>query len=93
MAIRIVEKYLSAFALKDTLRERVVVDGRRTWQMRVVPLGEGQVDFQTLFKLLKTVGFDGPVSFHCEYAELSTESVIDQARMDARYISKIRSQA
>ncbi len=92
MALSIVKGYLSAFAFKDTLRERTVKDGHRAWQMRIVPLGEGYVDFPLLLKLLKEAGFDGPVSFHCEYAELSADGVIDQARMDARFIRKLQSE-
>ncbi len=68
----------------------MLADGKHIWKMRVVPLGEGQVDFAARFSLLKTAGFDGPVSFHCEYAELSVESLIDQARLDVRYISGMR---
>lgn len=37
------------------------------WQVKSVPLGEGMVDFQKYFSILKQQGIGGPMSLHCEY--------------------------
>jgi len=38
------------------------------WKAINVPIGEGMVDFDRYFKLLKTYGLNPPVSLHLEYA-------------------------
>ncbi len=38
-----------------------------------VPLGEGQVDFDAYFKLLKTLKLSGDTSLHIEYPVLSDQ--------------------
>ncbi|MDH7569565.1 MAG: hypothetical protein QHJ73_08270, partial [Armatimonadota bacterium] len=68
------------------VRERVVRNGKPGWQMRVVPLGEGFVDWDTALRLLAEMGFDGPISFHSEYSGYPVETVIDLARIDLRFI-------
>ncbi|MFK7946666.1 MAG: sugar phosphate isomerase/epimerase family protein [Saprospiraceae bacterium] len=37
------------------------------WKVVNVPIGEGMVDFDNYFKLLKSHGVNLPVSLHCEY--------------------------
>jgi len=86
MALDIVKEYLSIVAFKDVVKERVVSGGRRTWQMRVVPLGEGFVDWVTLLKLLRQMDYNGPVSMHCEYSGVPVDTVVDQCRIDMRFI-------
>ncbi len=41
------------------------VNGR--WEARNCPLGEGMVDFLRYFRMLKRVGFSGPITVHYEY--------------------------
>jgi sugar phosphate isomerase/epimerase len=92
MALDIVREYLAIVAFKDILRERVVVNHQRTWQMRVVPLGEGFVDWRTLLKTLRAMSYNGPISMHCEYSGVPVETVIDQARIDLRFIRGLLAQ-
>lgn len=90
MALSIVKDYLSIVAIKDLSRERIVdKDNNRLWRLKVVPLGEGFVDWNTLLKLLFEMKYDGCVSMHSEYGELDEEGVIDQTRMDIRFIKKV----
>lgn len=90
MAFSINKEYLSIVAIKDLIRERYIdKDNNRLWRSRVVPLGEGFVDWRTLVKILFEIKFDGPVSVHSEYSELDIDSVIDQTRMDIRFFKKI----
>jgi L-ribulose-5-phosphate 3-epimerase len=58
--------------LKDSIKTIVLKDFRwgevnGKWKVVNVPVGEGMVDFDTYFKLLKSYGLQVPVSLHCEY--------------------------
>jgi sugar phosphate isomerase/epimerase len=89
MAIDIVKEYLSAVAVKDIIRERVVINGKRKWQIRIVPLGEGYVEWEKVLDLLYKIKFSGPISIHSEYSELKIDDLIDQTKIDLRYIKRI----
>ena len=89
MALDIVKEYLSAVAVKDLIRERVMAEGKRTWKLRVMPLREGFVDWRTLIELLLKVKFTGPISMHSEYSEYDLETVIDQTKIDIRFFKKL----
>jgi sugar phosphate isomerase/epimerase len=87
MALDIVKDYLSILAFKDVLRERTVSGGKPGWQLKVVRLGQGFVDWTTLLTLLKKMAYNGPVSFHSEYSGEPEDTVIDLARIDVRFIN------
>jgi len=89
MAFDIIGDYWSALAIKDVVRQRIFSEGRYQWRLRVVPLGEGYVDWPALIKLLREKNFPGPISFHSEYSELELDSVIDQTRMDLRFFRRL----
>jgi sugar phosphate isomerase/epimerase len=93
MAFDIVKDYLSAVAFKDLVREKVVTSGeggeKAVWRIDVWPLGMGFGDFPLVMRLLKDMGFDGPISFHCEYSKLPAESIIHQCNIDTRFIQAI----
>ena len=86
MAIDIVKDYISAIAFKDLRKEPTTKDGKRVMQLKVVPLGMGFVEFSTALKLIQDYGLDIPVSMHCEYSGYPVDSVVDQCRIDMRYI-------
>ena len=86
MALDIVKEYLSILAFKDVLRERTVTNGKPAWQLKVVRLGSGFVDWTILLGLLKKMAYNGPVSFHSEYSGEPEDTVIDLARIDVRFI-------
>lgn len=90
MALDIVKKYMSVMALKDLYRQRVMRDGKPAWQVGVARIGEGFVDWRAALKAIDAVGYDGPVSFHSEYGGEPPESVIDLARIDVRFIDRMR---
>ena len=92
MALDIVKEYLSIIALKDVIRERRAVDGKSAWQTRIVPLGQGFVDWPTLAGLLKEMKYRGPLSFHSEYGGVPQDTVIDQCRIDIRFFNGVCSQ-
>jgi len=58
--------------LKDRIKVIVLKDfkwGKKDgkWKVINVPIGEGMVDFQKYFRLLKSYGLNPPVSLHLEY--------------------------
>ncbi len=63
---------LGAVAIKDP---RYVTEGKgaeRTIGKQIVPMGQGLVDWPTVAKLVRD--FDGPVSFHAEYEDVTPEA-------------------
>lgn len=89
IAFSIVKDYIAACAFKDLVKQKVMVDDSPVWRIDVVPMGMGFGDFPTALSLLKEMQFSGPISFHCEYSRLPAESVVDQLRIDVRYIKGI----
>jgi sugar phosphate isomerase/epimerase len=86
--------------LKDYRWEKI--DGK--WQALNVPIGEGMVDFDKFFKLLKRFGLHPPVSLHCEYdmggAEkgnrniaIPAQQVFDAIQKDLVTVQKLWQQA
>ncbi|MGH9341547.1 MAG: sugar phosphate isomerase/epimerase family protein [Acidobacteriota bacterium] len=61
---RLLAPYTRILAIKDFKWEK---EGG-TWKVTNCPLGEGQVDFKSFFRLLKDSGFSGPISVHYEYS-------------------------
>lgn len=60
------------------------------WVARTVPLGDGLVPWESVFKILKDIGFNGPVSLHSEYHE-SIERIIEITRRDISFLRGILS--
>jgi sugar phosphate isomerase/epimerase len=60
---RLVAPYTKMLAIKDFRWKKK----GKTWETEDCPLGEGVVDFQRFFKMLKKDGFAGPISVHYEY--------------------------
>jgi len=61
--IRLLQDRISNIVLKDFRWEKI--DGR--WQVYKTPLGEGMVDFDAYFKILKGLGINVPVAMHFEF--------------------------
>jgi sugar phosphate isomerase/epimerase len=89
MALNIVREYLAVMAFKDLTRTPRVVNGVRNWGIDVVRMGTGFGDWRTALRTLRDMGFSGPVSFHSEYAGEPADTVIDLARADVRFISRL----
>lgn len=90
MAFSMVRDYVCAFAFKDLVKQKFMgADGNPFWAIDVWPLGMGFGNFPLVMKLLKDMSFAGPISFHCEYSRLPADSVIDQCRIDTRFIQAI----
>ncbi len=61
--LRLVKDHIKTIVLKDFKWE--LVNGK--WLLKNVPIGEGMVDFDKFFKILKSYGLNPPVSLHLEY--------------------------
>lgn len=66
-AAHVVAPRISALAIKDFVWVRSPKGG---WRTEFCPLGEGMIDLQRLFGLLKATAFDGPINIHYEHNEL-----------------------
>ena len=90
MALDIVKDYLSVMAFKDLIKQRPLgrnVQGQPSGG--VMRLGQGFVDWPAALSAIRAVGFDGPISFHSEYAGETVETVIDLARADVRFFNDL----
>jgi sugar phosphate isomerase/epimerase len=67
--------------------------GRMHWRPQLLPFDRGMTDWRELFTLLRSVGFDGLVSVHSEYSELSLEDLVKQTREDFRILKAALAQA
>ena len=61
--LRLIQPHIKTIVLKDCMWEKK--NGK--WGITSTPLGEGMVDFDTYFKLLKKYRIDVPVCLHLEY--------------------------
>lgn len=68
--VKLMHPYIKTIDIKDFIW--VKKDGK--WQIQNVPLGEGMVDFQNFFALVKQYNINGPISLHLEYPLGGAES-------------------
>ena len=65
--IAMVRDYLSMVALKDSIALREEKNDHGAPKRVFPPAGEGIVDWTAVFAELVRIGFDGPLSAHCEF--------------------------
>lgn len=61
--LKLIRPKINSIVLKDFIWKKV----DNSWKVFNVPLGEGMVDFDAYFKVLKAFDLDVPVSIHFEY--------------------------
>jgi sugar phosphate isomerase/epimerase len=61
--VKLMHPYIKTMDIKDF--QWTKHEGK--WQVQMVPLGEGMVDFQKFFSLVKQYQISGPISLHLEY--------------------------
>jgi sugar phosphate isomerase/epimerase len=68
-SIRAVGPYLHSVSIKDFRWEKLpqVPAGQWPWRTRLVPPGEGMVNFGDFFRYLQGIGFAGPLETYYEY--------------------------
>lgn len=64
----IVGEHLRIVAVKDVLLSRADKNGHGSTSSFMALAGQGMVDWTAVFETLVRIGFDGPVSVHCEFA-------------------------
>lgn len=58
------------------------------WDVNVVPMGSGLVNWQAFLKYLKSISFDGPFSMHSEYS-LPVDEIVAQTERDLSFLRKL----
>jgi len=89
MAVDMVQEYLCLVAVKDLIYVRQDKDGHVGWKRTLAPLREGMVDWRTTKAALADVGYDGPLTFHSEYSNVSLDELRALTRDDLNYLRGI----
>ncbi|WP_040281726.1 sugar phosphate isomerase/epimerase family protein [Psychroserpens damuponensis] len=84
LALRRIKPFINSIVIKDF--KWGIVNGK--WQLINVPLGEGMVDFNTYFSLLKKYKINVPVSLHTEYELGGAEKGHSKITMDKKQVFK-----
>lgn len=63
LGVKLLKNFIKTIVIKDFKW----IKKNKGWQGVSVPLGEGMVDFQAFFKLLKKLDIEAPLSLHFEY--------------------------
>ncbi len=87
-ALAMVQQYLSVVAGKDVIKFRVEKNGHGSYGYKGVPAGEGLVDWTAVFSDLKRVGYDGPLSVHCEWHLENGRSFFDVLRREIQFFRR-----
>jgi sugar phosphate isomerase/epimerase len=82
LGLRRIKPYINSIVIKDV--KWGVVDGK--WQPVNVPVGEGMVDFNRYFSLLKKYKINVPVSLHVEYDLGGAEKGNQKITMDKKEV-------
>ncbi len=64
LGMKLLAPWIKTTAIKDFIWNKTE-NGR--WKVEIVPLGEGMVNFDTYFKLYKSLNITAPVTIHYEY--------------------------
>ncbi len=89
MALDIVRDYVSILAFKDILLQRSLTEPPGRPSQKVMRMGQGLVNWPLVVEGLRGLDFNGPVSFHSEYAGETPQTVVDLARIDVRFFNSL----
>ncbi len=92
MAVDIVRDYLCLVAVKAMVHIRGEKDGRPVWRHHLVPLRDGLVDWHATLAALREAAYDGPLTFHSEYENITLDELRRLTRDDVAYIRSILAQ-
>ncbi|MGD1002666.1 MAG: sugar phosphate isomerase/epimerase family protein [Candidatus Brocadiia bacterium] len=82
--LAMVRSQLSIVALKDVSLTRKPKNDHGSCVAEFVPGGEGLVDWTTVLDELVRIGYDGPLSVHCEF-QVAPEAFMETMRRDVRF--------
>ncbi|GAA3638139.1 sugar phosphate isomerase/epimerase family protein [Flavivirga jejuensis] len=80
--LKLLQNHIKGIVLKDFKWEKI--DGK--WKAVNVPIGEGMVNFDAYFKLLKTYKLKPPVSLHLEYDLGGAEKGLSKISVDKKVV-------
>jgi sugar phosphate isomerase/epimerase len=80
--VKLMHPFIKTIDVKDF--QWVKKDGK--WQVQMVPLGEGMVDFHRFFALVKQFDIQGPVSLHLEYPLGGAENGASKLTVDREVV-------
>ena len=64
LGMKLLAPWIQTTDIKDSFWDK---DEKGQWRAKLVPLGEGMVDFEKYFELYKSMNIEAPVSIHYEY--------------------------
>ena len=91
----LVKKLIHSLDIKDFMWARV----EDKWKLQNVPLGEGMVEFDRFFEMLKADGIGAPISIHYEYPlggadhghkelTMPVSEITESMKLDLTYLKK-----
>lgn len=93
VGVAMVRSYLSIIGLKDFMLTRVESNGHGKAVAKVVPAGEGMVDWTAVFDTLRQIGFSGPLSVHCEYEVASPQQFLEKLGEEVHFFKQYQAKA
>ena len=91
--------WIKLVAIKDIRFEHnPTADNPKNYDLKLVPLAEGMVQWPEVFELLHGIGFDGGITVHGEYIgahsfrDMDADGVVEQTREDLAYLRPILEQ-
>lgn len=84
VAVNILRDYLSIVALKDVLITREETNGHGRKFSVMTQAGAGNVDWTAVFADLARIGFDGPLSVHCEF-EVPDDEFLSAVKREVQF--------
>lgn len=89
VGLAMVREYLSLVALKDVLLTREEKDGHGKMKLNWLAAPGGMVDWTTVFGELVRVGYDGPISIHCEFAQPTDPQFMEKVSGEIAFFREI----
>jgi len=80
--VKLLQNHIKTIVLKDFKWGKV----KGKWKIVNVPIGEGMVNFDAYFKLLKSLGLQPPVSLHLEYPLGGAEKGRSEITVDQKVV-------
>ncbi|MEX0601223.1 MAG: TIM barrel protein [Rhodothermales bacterium] len=84
LGLRLIAPYVRTTVIKDFEWEKR--DGR--WTVKNVPLGDGMVEFEAYFELVRYLGISGPISLHFEYELPEHQDIARRTRETAKLMRR-----
>lgn len=89
VAASVAAEYFSILSVKDMLLERGEKNGHGTKIARTVVAGAGMVDWTAVAAELDRVGFEGPLSIHCEFEVPEGQEFVPTAQREAAFFRRL----